>query len=195
MINKYIKKRVVLLIFLCVIFIISLLVGIVIYIKCSNDVKILLENSLLNLKYDLLNNHINNIFNHLLIIFIIIILSLSIIGYFSGIIYLFYEGLSIGFTMSFLVSNYGIKGFIFCIIYNGLFKIIFLLLFIFLLCKLYDLVKNIIVYFLSKKRIRIFDNVKKIIKSIILIIIFILIFDLTIYIFGNFLLKIIVNVL
>ena len=195
MIIKFLRSRKYLLTFLSVIFLISLISGIILYFKCSNDTKLSILNSISNLKEDLLNNHINNIFLHLIIILSIILLSFTILGYFSAIFYLFYEGISISFTLCFLIKYYGLNGLIFGILYNILFKLLFLLIYILIIIKLLDLIKNIILYFYNKRKTNNFKNIKRIIQSILILIVFLFINDLILYLIANFILKILLNVL
>lgn len=192
---KYLKRHRFFLIFLSVILLISIGIGIIIYLKSSNESKIYITDQLSNLKESLLNTKINNIFRHLLIIIVIILLSFTILGYFSGVAYLFYEGISIGFTISSLVANYALKGLLFGILYNLLFKLFYIIVYIFILLKLFDLVKLIINQLLFKKTYTIKNNIKRISLSIVIFILIIFINDVIIYFFTNFLLKLIINVL
>lgn len=191
MVNNFIKRNKYLFIFLSVIFFISLIFGVIIFKKLNNDTKLTLINNLSNIKQDLVNNHINNLFNHILIIIVIILLSLSILGYFLGVFYLFYEGMAISFTCASLFKIYGLKGLIFAFIYNILFKLIYLILLLILLIKLFNLVKNIISYIIYKKKI----NLRKYIINFLLIILLIFINDLFLYFFGNFIIKMLINML
>ena len=194
MIIKYLRSKRVLLSFLSVLFIISIISGFIIYNKLDDNIKLNLVSSLSNLKSDLLNNHANNFLLHIIIISIITILSFTVVGYILSLIYLFYEGLSIGFTICYLIVNYKIKGLFFSIIYNVLFKFIYLILLIFLLIKLLDISKNVLYYLIYKDK-----NNNKIIKrniyGILIIFSFIIINDLFLYFIGNFLIKNLINML
>lgn len=192
---KYLKRRGVLLTFLCVIFLISIIIGVIIYFKSSNETKKYICDQLLNFKENLLNSKVNNIFKHLIIISSIVLLTFTILGYFSGIIYLFYEGISLGFTISVLLANYALKGFIFGLLYNIVFKLIYLILYILLLLKLFDLIKIIVNKIILKNSYNIKSNIRKIFFAIILLILIIIINDIIIYFLTNFLLKLIINVL
>jgi len=192
---KYFKRHGVLLTFLCVLFLISIFIGILLYVKSSNDSKIYISDLLTNIKEDLLNTKANNIFSHLLILVIISIFSFTALGYFSGIIYLFFEGISIGYTICALTANYALKGLLFGFLYNIIFKFIFIIIYIIFLLKLFDLIKLIVNYFIFKRSYTIKNNLKRIIFSIIILILIILINDIIIYFLTNFLLKLIINVL
>ena len=192
---KYFKRHEVVLTFLGVLFLISVIIGIFLYLKSSNESKKYVSDYLVNIKDNLINSNVNNILKHLLIILIIIILSFTILGYFSGIIYLFYEGISFGFTIASLVANYAFKGFIFGLLYNIIFKLIFIFIYIIILLKLFDLMKLLINYLVFKKSYTIKNNLKRILTSIGILLLIILINDIIIFVFTNLLLKLIINVL
>ncbi len=192
---KYFKRHGVLLTFLGVLFLISIVIGIILFLKSSNESKKYISDYLINLKENIFNNRVNNIFKHLVIIIFIVLLSFTIMGYFSGIIYLFYEGISFGFTIASLVANYALKGFIFGIIYNIIFKLVFIIVYIIILLKLFDLVKLIVNYFLFKRSYLIKNKLKRVLLSILFLIVIIFINDIIIYFLTNFLLKLIINVL
>ena len=195
MINNYLKRRKGFLTFLGVVFIISLIVGIILYFKCSEGDKSSVISSLSSFKDDIINNHINNILKHILYISIIVLLSFTIIGFISSIIYLFYEGMSLSFTICFLIKIYGFKGLIFTIIYNIIFKTVFIILFILIMIKLINIIKGLIMYIILKRKINIKIIIKRELISIIIFVSIIIINDILIYLFGNFILKILVNML
>lgn len=195
MIFRYLKKRSVLLTFLSAIFLIGLFVGIVLYFKCNNETKSNIINQISNIKEYLINNNINNILKHFILIIIILILSFTIIGYFGAFFYLFYEGVSISFTLAFLVKIYGFKGLIFGILYNILFKLLFLIIYVLIIIKLFSIIKCIIKNIIYKKRINIKYIIKNNISAIVILYIVMFINDIIIYFFSSIILKIILNVL
>ena len=192
---KYLKRHGVLLTFLSVLFLISVIIGIILYLKSSNESKLYVNNLLTNIKESLLNTKVNNIFKHLLILGVITLLSFTILGYLCGFIYLFYEGISLGYTITALVANYAIKGFIFGILYNVVFKFVYIIIYILILLKLFDLVKLLVNNLVFKKQYTTKHSFKRIFLSIFLLITIIFINDIIIYFLTNFLLKLIINVL
>ena len=122
MVINYIKRNKYLFIFLCGLLFISFISGIIIYLNIDNNVKLDLFNNVFNIKESLINNRINNIFNHLFVVILIVLLSFSCLGYFLGLFYLFYEGMSISFTFMFLCQIKGLKGLIFILLYDLLFN-------------------------------------------------------------------------
>ena len=192
---KYFKRHGVLLTFLCALFLFSIIIGILLYLKSSNESKNYVSELLVNIKEMLFNTKVNNIFKHLIVLFVIFLLSFTIIGYLSGFIYLFYEGISLGYTISCLVANYALKGLIFGLLYNIIFKFIYIIIYIFILLKLFDLIKLLINKLVFKKTYILKNNLKRIILSIIILIFIVFINDIIIYFLTNFLLKLIINVL
>src|SRR5574344_391497 len=144
MIKQFIKRHKYMFIFLIGIFITGIIMGIIIYNIQNDALKVSIATNLNDIKNQLLNNHINNYYYHLIIVIIVSLLSLTVFGYFGGIIYLFYEGMSIGFTCSYLTVTRSLKGILFGIIYNIIFKLIFIILLLFILIKLFDIVKYFI---------------------------------------------------
>ena len=186
MIINYLKRHKYLLSFCSVILLISFIFGIIVFIKCN---KLEIFNNYNNIKDSLINNNINNIFNHLLNISIIIVLSCTILGYFSAIFYLFYEGMSISLVVCILCLKYGLKGLIFGIIYNILYKIPFLMLFLLIFIKISTILLTFIKNYISKSKFYNYDYLKTNILGIIIIIFIIFIYDLLLFIFSNFMLK------
>ena len=192
---KYFKRHGVLLTFLGALFLISIIIGILLFLKSSNDSKKYVSDLLINIKENLLNSNVNNVFKHLLILLIITFLSLTVIGYISGFIYVFYEGISFGYTICALVNNFKMKGLLFGLLYNIIFKFIFIIIYVIILLKLFDLVRLLLNYLVFKKSYSIKNNLRNIILSIFILILIIFINDIIIYFFTNFLLKLVINVL
>ena len=186
MIINYLKRHRYLLTFLSVILLISILFGIIIFYKCN---KLNMFDNYNNLKDNILNNSINNIFNHLFNISIIIILSLTILGYFSSILYLFYEGISISLTICILALKYSFKGLIFGIIYNTLYKLPFICLYLLILVKISIIISTFIKNYFTKNKFYNNEYIKNNILAIFILLIIIVIYDLILFIFSNFMLK------
>ncbi len=191
MVIDYVKRNKYLFIFLCVLLFISFISGIIIYLNIDNNVKLDLINNILNIKESLINNRINNIFSHFLIVILIVLLSFSCLGYFLGLFYLFYEGMSISFTFMFLCQIKGLKGLIFILLYDLLFKIVYLILIFMLLIKLFYIFRTIIRYFIYKSNI----YIKNTLISVFIIVILIVINDILIYFLSNFFIKLLINML
>lgn len=195
MLKKYFKRHKYLLLFLLSLFIIGIASGIILYNIMPEINQTSLTINLDNLKEQLLNNHLNNISIHLFILLIISLLSITIIGYLIGLFYLFYLGMSIGFTLTFLIKEYALKGLFFSITYNLIFKLIYIIIIIIILIKLFDIVKNIIGFIIYKKDLNLLNNFSHNYLSIIVLIIMNLLNDLFLTYTETFILKIITSMI
>lgn len=195
MLKKYFKRHKYLLLFLLSLFIIGIASGIILYNIMPEINRTSLTINLDNLKEQLLNNHLNNISIHLFILLIISLLSITIIGYLIGLFYLFYLGMSIGFTLTFLIKEYALKGLFFSITYNLIFKLIYIIIIIIILIKLFDIVKNIIGFIIYKKDLNLLNNFSHNYLSIIVLIIMNLLNDLFLTYTETFILKIITSMI
>ena len=195
MLKKYIKRHKYLLLFLFMLLVVGIIIGIILYniMPSINQTSLIIN--LDNLKDQLLSNHLNNLFPHILAICVISILSLTIIGYFTGLYYLFYIGMSIGFTTAFLIVKYGLKGLIFSILYSIIFKLIYICVLIVILVKLYEIVKNIIGLIIYKKNDQLIGNFRHNYLSILILLFIIIINDLILSLSSTFILKIITSML
>lgn len=195
MLKKYIKRHKYLLLFLFMLLVVGIIIGIILYniMPSINQTSLIIN--LDNLKDQLLSNHLNNLFPHILAICVISILSLTIIGYFTGLFYLFYIGMSIGFTTAFLIVKYGLKGLIFSILYSIIFKLIYICVLIVILVKLYEIVKNIIGLIIYKKNDQLIGNFRHNYLSILILLFIIIINDLILSLSSTFILKIITSML
>lgn len=195
MLKKYIKRHKYLLLFLFMLLVVGIIIGIILYniMPSINQTSLIIN--LDNLKDQLLSNHLNNLFPHILAICVISILSLTIIGYFTGLFYLFYIGMSIGFTTAFLIVKYGLKGLIFSFLYSIIFKLIYICVLIVILVKLYEIVKNIIGLIIYKKNDQLIGNFRHNYLSILILLFIIIINDLMLSLSSTFILKIITSML
>ena len=195
MLKKYIKTHKYLLLFLSVLFVIGIIIGIILYNVMPSINQTSLIINLDNLKDQLLTNHLTNLYPHLILLSLISILSLTIIGYFIGLFYLFCVGMSIGFTTAFLMVKYQLKGLIFSILYNIIFKLIFILILFLILIKLYEIVKNIIGLIIYKKNNQLMTNFRHNYLSILILIFSNIIVDIVLSLSSTFILKIITSML
>jgi hypothetical protein len=195
MIKLFIRRHQYLIIFLVGLLLISIITGIICYFNEPDTVLNSLNANLSNLKEQLLNNHLANLLPHLISILLIIVLSFTIVGYLGALFYFFYEGMSIGFTLAYLIKNMALKGLIFGIIYNFVFKLVYIILLIFILIKLYDLVRNIIGLVFYKNNVNLLANFKHNYYSLIIITSIIIGNELFLLLISNFMIKLLINVL
>ena len=131
--------------------VISIISGILLGKLQSDSFKNIFLDNVSILKNSLLNNKANNILSHIIILSILLITNSFILTYILSIIYLFYNGLSIGLSIYLLTISFGIKGLLFSIIYNIVFKLLFIILLCFFLLKGFLISKQIIYYFFYNK--------------------------------------------
>ena len=156
--------------------ILSILFGVFIFNKLSSK----------NLEFIIANANNLSYINYKIIIFHFLLLTVSLILSFIGmgiitlLIYLFFEGVIIGFMLSCFVSLYKISGFFYSLIYIMIYKGLLIFLIIILCIKYLKVFKSIIKY-LKKEKV---DITKTIINSLT-IILTILMNDIILLLFGN----------
>lgn len=116
--NNFIVK------FVVTLFLIGIIIGFLSYFFFKPDLKEHLE----SFKDLLLTTKQNTFLSSTILISAIFVLSISIIGAPVIAFYLFYEGLSIGFTFGLFLAFYNIKGLLFYILFLLSSKIIYLLI-------------------------------------------------------------------
>jgi len=181
---KYLKKHKLIIIFLETLFIIGIIFGIILGFRQTNDFKSNIILSMQDIKNTLLNNHINNIISHLLILLFILLSNIFIPLFFLNFIYIFYKGISFGFLIYIFSMSLGIKGFLISILYFLSTNIVYLFILCLILIKGSILSRNIISYFIKKD-----NDTKFYIQKCFLVIgvfsLIILINDITLYFLSN----------
>ena len=172
-----------------IVLIIGITIGIIFTFKINKSTYKIIANNLKEWKGSINSFHFNNIFPHLLILILLLVLSSYIIGLPLNIFYIFYNGFNIGFIISSLTKVFGFKGFIFSIIYILIIKGIFIFLFILLMYFYFELGEKITLKFI-KKDFHLNGRIGYIIKKCLIIIIIIFINDLIVYTFAGKLLNI-----
>ena len=112
--------------FLSIIFIIGLILGVIFLIyldEASKDILFLNINEWLQ---GISNSNINNIVLHIIMLSSMFLLSIFLIGIPFVLFFAFYNGFSVGFTVTSLTSIFGIKGLLYGIIYVIITKGIYL---------------------------------------------------------------------
>jgi len=183
-----VKRKKIIQFLLCIV-IIGLVVGIVFYYKQGDINK---ENIGSNMNFFITNleiKRINGIFFHLIAVTMLFVLSFLIIGFPAAIIYLFYESLSIGFSLAVFNASFKFSGLLFGLIFNVICKSVFLILLLIFNVKIFDVSRNIIgsIFFKRDKTIKRLLLVN--IKFLILIVGFVLLNDLILYLFGTSIIK------
>lgn len=178
---KWIKSNRSIIKFLLMLLIISTLIGIYFYLSKEKIIKESINTELIKMIDNLNITKQNNIINHLLILIILSVLSLTIIGLPIIIIYFIYEGISIGFLLSSFINYSPIKGFLFGSIFIIISKTIYILILIYLLTNTLKYTK----YFIKRLKTSKNDIITNQLTKAVFCITIILINDIILYFLGN----------
>ncbi len=178
---KWLKSNRSIIKFLVMLFITSILVGIYLYLSKEKLIKESINTELIKMINNLDITRQNNILNHLLIMIVISVLSLTIIGLPVILIYFLYEGVSIGFLLSSFINYSPIKGMLFGTIFIIISKIIYITILIYLLTNTLKYTKSFLKRLKTAKNELIINQVIKILFCITIT----LINDIILYFIGN----------
>ena len=178
---KWLKSNRSIIKFLLMLFITSILVGIYLYLSKEKLIRESINTELIKMINNLDITRQNNILNHLLIMIVLSVLSLTIIGLPIILIYFFYEGVSIGFLLSSFINYSPIKGLLFGTIFIIISKIIYITILIYLLTNTLKYTKNFLKRLKMAKNELIINQVIKISFCTTIT----LINDIILYFIGN----------
>ncbi len=178
------KKNKYKLLFLSSLFLIGVIAGIIYYTGQSGEVKEVLKSSM---TFD--GSRVNMLVGHLLVLPCLMVLLFILIGVPICLFYLFYEGLSLGFTLMVMISSYKFKGLLLMFKYLIFFKIGYIVLLILFSLKMIDCGRNLIGLLIYKNEQKIRKNFINNLKKLGLFFIFLLIYDGIIYLISPFLLR------
>lgn len=178
---KWLKSNRSIIKFLLMLFITSILVGIYLYLSKEKLIRESINTELIKMINNLDITRQNNIINHLLIMIVLSVLSLTIIGLPIILIYFLYEGVSIGFLLSSFINYSPIKGMLFGTIFIIISKIIYITILIYLLTNTLKYTKNFLKRLKMAKNELIINQVIKISFCTTIT----LINDIILYFIGN----------
>lgn len=178
---KWLKSNRSIIKFLLMLFITSILVGIYLYLSKEKLIRESINTELIKMINNLDITRQNNILNHLLIMIVLSVLSLTIIGLPIILIYFLYEGVSIGFLLSSFINYSPIKGMLFGTIFIIISKIIYITILIYLLTNTLKYTKNFLKRLKTAKNELIINQVIKISFCTTIT----LINDIILYFIGN----------
>lgn len=166
-------------------FIIGFIFGLILGFKQDTIFKADVINSLSNLKELLLASKINNIFMHFLLFIILIATSFLVPLYFLNFIFLFFKGITIGFSLYIFSIVLGFKGFLIGLFYNIFTSCLFCFVYIYLIIRGINLSKKVIGFTLTHEK-KYLINIKNTLLGIVITGGICLLYDLLLYIFSNF---------
>lgn len=181
-------------------FIITLLVmgfifGIFYYWHLNDGVKDSLVEGLVALKDGLVTTKINNFFIHLLIGIVILILSFTVIGLPLVYFYLFFEALSISFSISSIVGILGFRSLLFALLYFLIYKLLYLILVIFLIVRASRISKNMLGYILYRHNNELRNNIIINLRKVIVVMLGISILDVLLFSLSPIINKLLITLL
>lgn len=169
--------------FLGIIFAIGLALGFVFLIYLDESSKELIFLNINEWIQNLSGSHINNILSHLVILSSLCLLSIFIVGLPLVLFFVFYSGFSLGFMLMSLINIFGVKGFLYGLVYIIITKSIYLFFSLILVTSFLKLSIIILKKIFQKDKWN-RENINILIKRILLCIATILIFDVILY-FGG----------
>lgn len=173
------KRHRSLFLFISILFVFGLITGILFYFKQEASVKETISLSLSNLFQ---NNvfTIKNIFYHFIILMVICSTLFCFIGFPLLILYIFFEGITIGFILPIFFALFKINAFWYFLLYFVLVKLLFVFFLFLLFVKSFQYLK---IYLLCLKR-KSYDFIKNL-KYIVILVFIILLNDLFVYFVSN----------
>lgn len=173
------KKHQSLLLFISILFLFGLITGILFYFKQDASTKETIVLSLTNLFQ---NNvfTIKNIFYHFLILIVVCATLFCFIGLPLLIIYIFFEGITIGFILPIFFSMFKINAIWYFLLYYFLIKFLFVFFLFMFFVKSFNFLKSYI-YCIKKKSYAFMKNL----KYLVILIFIILINDCFVYFVSN----------
>ena len=169
--------------FLGIIFAIGLALGFVFLIYLDESSKELIFLNINEWIQNLSGSHINNILSHLVILSSLCLLSIFIVGLPLVLFFVFYNGFNLGFMLMSLINIFGVKGFLYGLVYIIITKSIYLFFSLILVTSFLKLSIIILKKIFQKDKWN-RENINILIKRILLCIAIILIFDVILY-FGG----------
>ena len=170
--------------FLSIIFIIGLILGVIFLIyldEASKDILFLNINEWLQ---GISNSNINNIVLHIIMLSSMFLLSIFLIGIPFVLFFAFYNGFSVGFTVTSLTSIFGIKGLLYGIIYVIITKGIYLFFLSIIIVSLLRVSLIILKSIFNKENID-KEKLALLLKKNLICIAIILINDIILYFWGT----------
>ena len=170
--------------FLSIIFIIGLILGVIFLIyldEASKDILFLNINEWLQ---GISNSNINNIVLHIIMLSSMFLLSIFLIGIPFVLFFVFYNGFSVGFTVTSLTSIFSIKGLLYGIIYVIITKGIYLFFLSIIIVSLLRVSLIILKSIFNKENID-KEKLALLLKKNLICIAIILINDIILYFWGT----------
>lgn len=130
--------------FLLITLLFGIILGLILYNNLSIDYKTSINLTLEDTLSTLNNTHLNQIIKHLSILSILILSSTFIFGFILELIYLIYEGITLGFLLNAFINYKKIKGIYYFIVYFITTKLIYIIILSYIIYLTYKYVRMFI---------------------------------------------------
>lgn len=167
--------------FVIALFVVGVLTGFIFYLIYKPDI----TGYILNFKDLIINSHHNTYIYNILVVSSIFVLSISVIGIPIMIFYIFYEGMSIGFTFALFISINSFKGLLFYSIFFILTKVVFILVILYFSIIALRYVAKFLDSVISKNREELYKTIVFHFYRFVIIFLIILMNSTLIYLFAN----------
>lgn len=165
--------------FVVALFVVGIVTGIIFYILYKPDVIGYMD------EFKKLNGHQNVYLQNVFLVSAIFVLSISVVGMPFLMIFLFYEGMSVGFTFAVCTALYSIKGIAFYFLYFLVSKLVTLAIILYFLIISISYVFKFIDGVISKNKEAISSSITKELYRFLIVFGAIILNSTFIYLFGN----------
>lgn len=177
--------------FIIALFLVGFLFGLIIYFTYKPN----LTEYINQFKELIITSHNNSFLIYIIVLATLFISTLTIIGSPLILLYTFYEGLSISYTLCIFLSHSGIKGAIFYILFLILTKSIYILIMLYFSMLSIKFVKKIIEAFLNKDRDSLYSIITHHFLRFIIVLFVIIINGITVHFISTRIIKLFVFLL
>lgn len=167
-------------VFVVVLFIVSVITGYIYGINNYYDLTDYIEG---------LSGHNNLFITHLIIFFLFLFSTISLLGIIAESIYIGFEGVSIGYLLAIFFSNFKLKGILYALVTIAINKLFLLLILIYLFIVSFKYIKKSIDNIIGINKDYFDGMIKPLLQKYFIILLILLAYDTVIYFFGNKLLN------
>lgn len=177
--------------FVGALFLIGIIIGFLFYFTYKPD----LSSNLDSFKTLITTTHQNTFMSNIVLISAIFVLSISIVGLPALVFYIFYEGLSIGFTLGLFLSAYQIKGLIFYLLFFIVSKLLYILIMLYFSVISLKYIVKFVDCILSKNRENLYKTIVYHFYRFIIVLLVVIVNSTLIYFLSNKIIGLFINII
>lgn len=177
--------------FVGALFLIGIIIGCLFYFTYKPD----LSSNLESFKDLIVTTHQNTFISNIVLISAIFVLSVSIVGLPALIFYIFYEGLSIGFTIGLFASAFHVKGLIFYLLFFIVSKLLYTVIMLYFSIISMKYIVKFIDSVINKNREELYKTIVYHFYRFIIILIIVIVNSTLIYFLGNKIIGLFINII